>query len=40
MIKLFAVDVDGTLTDGGIFMDGAGNEFKCFNVRMVWVCVA
>ena len=33
MIKLFAVDVDGTLTDGGIFMDGAGNEFKCFNVQ-------
>lgn len=33
MIRLFAVDVDGTLTDGGIFMDGAGNEFKCFNVQ-------
>lgn len=33
MIKLFAMDVDGTLTDGGIYMDGAGGEFKRFDVQ-------
>lgn len=33
MIKLFALDVDGTLTDGGIYMDGRGNEFKRFDVQ-------
>lgn len=33
MIKLFAMDVDGTLTDGGIFMDGAGGELKRFDVQ-------
>lgn len=33
MIKLFAVDVDGTLTDGGIYMDGNGGEFKRFDVQ-------
>ncbi len=33
MIKLFALDVDGTLTDGGIYMDGAGNELKRFDVQ-------
>ncbi len=33
MIKLFAMDVDGTLTDGGIYMDGAGGEMKRFDVQ-------
>ncbi|MGE4446056.1 MAG: KdsC family phosphatase [Synergistaceae bacterium] len=33
MIKLFALDVDGTLTDGGVYMDGKGGEFKRFDIR-------
>ena len=33
MIKLFAMDVDGTLTDGGIYMDGVGGEMKRFDVQ-------
>ena len=33
MIKLLALDVDGTLTDGGIYMDGQGNELKRFDVQ-------
>lgn len=33
MIKLFAMDVDGTLTDGGIYMDGHGGELKRFDVQ-------
>ncbi|MEG1799797.1 MAG: HAD-IIIA family hydrolase [Synergistaceae bacterium] len=33
MIKLLALDVDGTLTDGGIYLDGQGNEFKRFDVQ-------
>ncbi len=33
MIKLLVLDVDGTLTDGGVFIDGNGNEFKRFDVR-------
>lgn len=33
MIRLVAMDIDGTLTDGGFFMDGEGNEFKRFDVR-------
>lgn len=32
MIRLFAMDVDGTLTDGGIYMDGE-REFKRFDVK-------
>jgi len=31
-IKLVAMDVDGTLTDGGIYMNGE-EEFKKFDVR-------
>lgn len=30
MIKYFIIDVDGTLTDGGIYYDDTGNEFKKF----------
>jgi len=33
MIKLFALDVDGTLTDGGVYLDGTGNEFKRFDIQ-------
>lgn len=33
MIKMFVLDVDGTLTDGGFYIDGSGNEFKKFNVQ-------
>ena len=33
MIKLFALDVDGTLTDGGVWMDGRGNEWKRFDIQ-------
>lgn len=33
MIKLFALDVDGTLTDGGVYMDGHGGEFKRFDIQ-------
>lgn len=33
MIKLFVMDVDGTLTDGGIYYDNTGNEFKRFDVK-------
>ncbi|QTX31626.1 HAD-IIIA family hydrolase [Aminithiophilus ramosus] len=32
-IRLLALDVDGTLTDGGVYLDGAGNEFKRFDIR-------
>ncbi|NLK30515.1 MAG: HAD family hydrolase, partial [Aminobacterium colombiense] len=31
MIKLLVLDVDGTLTDGGVYLDGRGNEFKRFD---------
>jgi len=33
LIKLFALDVDGTLTDGGVYMDGSGSEYKRFDIR-------
>lgn len=33
MIGLFALDVDGTLTDGGLYLDGAGNEMKRFDIQ-------
>jgi len=32
-IKAILVDVDGVLTDGGIYYDGNGNELKKFNVK-------
>lgn len=32
-IKLLATDVDGTLTDGGLYIDAQGNETKKFNVK-------
>ena len=33
MIKLVLLDVDGTLTDGGIYRGNNGEEFKRFNVK-------
>ena len=33
MIKLIALDVDGTLTDGKLYMDDKDNAFKAFNVK-------
>ncbi len=33
IIRLFALDVDGTLTDGGVYLDGSGSEYKRFDVR-------
>lgn len=32
-IKLVILDVDGTLTDGGIYYDSQGNEIKRFDVK-------
>lgn len=32
-IKLIVLDVDGTLTDGGIYYDSKGNEMKRFDVK-------
>lgn len=32
-LKLVVLDVDGTLTDGGIYYDSQGNEMKRFNVK-------
>lgn len=32
-IKAFAFDVDGVMTDGGIFADNDGNLFRTFNAK-------
>ncbi len=32
-IKMLIVDVDGTLTDGGVYVDENGKESKKFNVK-------
>ena len=32
-VKLVATDVDGVLTDGGVYYSGEGEAFKRFNVR-------
>ena len=32
-IRLLLLDLDGVLTDGGIFIDGRGDEVKRFDVR-------
>ncbi len=32
-LKYLVVDVDGTMTDGGIYYDEKGNEYKKFNTR-------
>ncbi len=33
MIKLVVLDVDGTLTDGKLYIDNMGNEMKSFDVK-------
>ncbi len=33
MIKYLVLDVDGTLTDGGVYYDESGNELKRFNTK-------
>jgi len=33
LIKMIVLDVDGTLTDGGIYVTDSGEEFKKFNVK-------
>lgn len=37
-IKAFLFDVDGVMTDGGIYYDTKGNEFKKFNVKDGQIC--
>jgi YrbI family 3-deoxy-D-manno-octulosonate 8-phosphate phosphatase len=32
-IRLLLTDVDGVLTDGGVWFDNEGVESKCFNIR-------
>lgn len=32
-VKYLVMDVDGTLTDGKIYMSASGEEFKVFNVK-------
>jgi len=32
-IKLLLLDVDGVMTDGGIYMSNSGDEFKKFNIQ-------
>ena len=32
-LKLLILDVDGVLTDGRLFFDNQGNEYKCFHAR-------
>lgn len=36
MIKYFVMDVDGTLTDGKIYMGNSGEVCKVFNVKDGW----
>ena len=33
MYCLLAMDVDGTLTDGGIYLSASGDEFKRFDIQ-------
>ncbi|MCI8667634.1 MAG: 3-deoxy-D-manno-octulosonate 8-phosphate phosphatase [Dorea sp.] len=33
MIKYFVMDVDGTLTDGKIYIGNDGEKFKAFNIK-------
>lgn len=32
-IKYLVIDVDGTMTDSGVYYDGTGNEFKKFSTK-------
>ena len=33
MIRLLVLDVDGTMTDGGVYYDANGNELKKFAIK-------
>lgn len=33
LLKYLVIDVDGTMTDGGVYYDENGNEFKKFNTK-------
>ena len=33
MHRLLAMDVDGTLTDGGVYLSASGDEFKRFDIQ-------
>ena len=33
MIRLLVLDVDGTMTDGGVYYDATGNEMKKFAIK-------
>ena len=33
MIRLLVLDVDGTMTDGGVYYDATGNETKKFAIK-------
>ena len=33
LVKLLVMDVDGTLTDGGVYFDADGGEMKRFNIH-------
>ena len=33
MIRLLVLDVDGTMTDGGVYYDATGNELKKFAIK-------
>jgi 3-deoxy-D-manno-octulosonate 8-phosphate phosphatase (KDO 8-P phosphatase) len=37
MIKMLIMDVDGTLTDGKIYISSEGEIMKAFSVKMVLV---
>ena len=39
-IKLFITDIDGVWTDGGMYYDETGNEFKKFNTAESGIRVA
>lgn len=39
MIKLILLDVDGTLTDGGIYRGNKGEELKKFNVKDGYIII-
>ena len=39
MIRLLVLDVDGTMTDGGVYYDSAGNELKKFAIKGMQVMI-
>ena len=37
MIRLLVLDVDGTMTDGGVYYDSTGNELKKFALSLIHI---